>query len=125
MLYKSVRLGTIAIANEPIRVDGIERKGNVIPIAIPNWLSACSLVNPALTSIIGSKNAINGCIRLVASRTQVIGVADLNIGLKHDFGLVSLPLDLKNKIMPSIVLRIQATLKDIPAGYKILLGWSK
>ena len=28
MLYKSVRLGTIAIANEPIRVDGIERKGN-------------------------------------------------------------------------------------------------
>jgi hypothetical protein len=93
LLFNSVRLGTIAVANDPIRVEGIEINGSVMPIAMPNWLSAWSLVKPAATSPIGSKKVINGCVRLVNSLTSVIGVADCNIGLKQCFGFASLPFD--------------------------------
>ena len=80
LLCNSVRFGTIAIASEPINVEGMESSGSVMPIAIPNWLKACSFVNPADTNRNGSKNAIKGCERLVNSLTKVIGAEDLTIG---------------------------------------------
>ena len=93
LLFNSVRLGTIAVANDPINVEGIEINGSVMPIAMPSWLNACSFVNPAATNPIGNKKAIKGCVRLVNNLTNVIGVADCNIGLKQCFGLLSFPFD--------------------------------
>ena len=115
-LFKLVKFGIIAMASDPIMVDGMESKGMVIPIAIPSWLRACSLVNPTCTSLKGSKNAINGCIRLVASLTSVIGADDFKIGLKHVFGLCRRPFKEWKIIIPTIVLKTHATLTEIPAG---------
>ena len=38
--FRFVSFGSIAIASEPISVDGIDKSGIVMPIAMPIWLRA-------------------------------------------------------------------------------------
>ena len=72
LAFADAKSGINAIAKEPTSVDGKNRRGYVIPIAIPNCVKACSFVKPALIIRIGTMIATNGCIRLDSSLTPVM-----------------------------------------------------
>ena len=115
-MFRLVKVGIKAIASDPIKVDGIDNKGIVMPIAIPIWLNAWLFVYPAEISFNGNIIAKIGCIRLVAILTNVIGVAELKIGLKSFLGEDNLPFEVKKIIIPTIVDKMQPMDSEIPAG---------
>ena len=116
LLFRLVKVGIKAIASDPIKVDGIDNNGIVMPIAIPIWLNAWLFVYPTEISFNGNIIAKIGCIRLVAILTNVIGVAELKIGLKAFLGEDNLPFEVKKIIIPTIVDKMQPMDSEIPAG---------
>ena len=78
-------------ASEPISVEGMDRMGMLIPIAMPISLMACSDVNPAAIRRAGRSREIAELMSEPEVRIPVIGSADARRGRSWPRGSRSFP----------------------------------
>ena len=85
-------MGIITYASDPTTVMGIYNSGMAMPMLDPKIYSACSLVCPMPTKIMGTTSATAEFTTLDDARTKVMGTDELTRGAMCPLGDAMRPL---------------------------------